>query len=176
VGLPAPNLPIPAIPPAVHYRPVANNVDPTLSIPAALHVGADDTVTVPVNIDDAHPAGSTGLIRGQLALTYDPRLFTVSAADVHLGSVLAGGIGWTLGVSINQTTGEIAITFSSTTPISGPVGGSLVIIDLHAITSDASAAVPVALVASVNPTGQQVVTTELEDAQGTFTLTPALGS
>jgi hypothetical protein len=28
-------------------------------------------------------------------------------------------------------------------------------------------------VASVNPTGNQVITTELEDAQGTFTLTPA---
>jgi hypothetical protein len=131
---------------------------------------------VPVNIDDAHPAGSTGLIRGQLALTYDPRLFTVSAADVHLGSVLAAGIDWILGVSINQTTGEIAVVFSSTTPINSPVGGSLVTIDLHAITADVFGSVPVALVASVNPTGQQVVTTELEDAQGTFTLTPALGN
>jgi hypothetical protein len=126
-----------------------------------------------VNIDDPHPAGSTGLIRGQLALTYDPRRFTVLAADVHLASVLAGGIGWTLDVTINPGTGQIAVTFSSATPISSPVGGSLVTIDLHPTGADASSSLPIALVASVNPTGQQVVTTELEDSQGMFALTPA---
>jgi hypothetical protein len=76
-------------------------------------------------------------------------------------------------VSINPSTGEIGIVLSSTTPISSPVGGSLVIIDFHQNTG-ASGPPTIALVASVNPTGQQAVTTELEDAQGTFTLAPAL--
>ena len=42
------------------------------------------------------PAGSTGLTEAHLALTYDPSVFTVSARDVHLGSVLAAGSGWSV--------------------------------------------------------------------------------
>lgn len=64
-----------------------------MSFASILKVAPNGTVTVPVNIDNADPAGSTGLIRGQVALTYDPHQFTVSAADVHFGSVLAAGIG-----------------------------------------------------------------------------------
>jgi hypothetical protein len=105
----------------VHFRAIANNVDPSLSIPSGLQVGADGTVSVRVNIDDAHPAGSTGLIEAHLALTYDPHVFTVSAADVHLGSVLAAGSGWTVQPTINPATGQIAIALSSTTPISNSV-------------------------------------------------------
>jgi hypothetical protein len=181
VGFLAPNLSTPPIPPGVHFTPIANNVDPSVSLPSDLHVGADGTVTVPVNIDNAHPEGSTGLTEGHLALTYDPYLFTVSAADVHLGSVLAAGSGWTLVPTINPVAGEIAITISSTTPIISTLGGSLVTIDFHPIDIGEPNGVnrrvpgqaPIELVASVNPSGQQVVLTELEDAQGTFTLTPA---
>jgi len=86
-----------------------------------------------VNIDDAHPEGSTVLIRANLALTYDPRLFTVSTGDVRLGSVLSAGSGWTLDPTINPVTGEIAIALSSTMPISSAIGGSLVTIDFHQI-------------------------------------------
>jgi uncharacterized repeat protein (TIGR03803 family) len=173
VGFATTNLPSPPIPSGVVFQPIPNNVDPTLSIPAALQVGADRTVTVPVNIDDAHPAGSTGLIEAHLALTYDPHVFTVSAADVHLGSVVAAGNGWTVQPTINESTGQIAIALSSTTPISSSLEGSLVTIDFHQVGTHAWESGPIVLVASVNPTGQQVVATELEDAQGTFTLTPA---
>jgi hypothetical protein len=186
VGLPAPSLPSPPIPSGVHSLPIANNVDPSLTIPTGLHV-AGGVLTVPVNIDDPHPEGSTGLIEAHLALTYDPHAFTLSAADIHLGSVLSAAGGWNLVPTINPVTGEIAIALSSTTPVHRSAGGSLVTIDFHAITGEpgalatGAAANPVAnapgssiaLVASVNPTGQQVVFTELEDAQGTFTLTPA---
>jgi hypothetical protein len=172
VSMPANNLPNPPVPAGVVFQPIPNNVDPSLSIPAELHVNADGTVTVPVNIDDAHPAGSTGLIEAHLALAYDPHVFMVSAADVHLGSVLAAGSAWTVQPTISPLTGQIAIALSSTTPISSSLGGSLVIIDFHQISTDASGAAPIALVASINPTGQQVVTTELEDAQGTFTRQP----
>jgi hypothetical protein len=130
---------------------------------------------VPVNIDDAHPEGSTGLIEAHLALTYNPQQFSVSAADIHLGSLLSAGSGWTVVPTINPLTGEIAIALSSTTPISAAVGGSLVTIDLHQVAVGSRlTSPPVTLVASVNPTGAQVITTELEDAQGTFTLSPTL--
>jgi hypothetical protein len=134
---------------------------------------------VPINIDNAHPAGSSGLTAGHLALTYDPRVFTVSAADVHLGSLLAAGSGWSVVPTINPVTGEIAIALTSATPITSMQGGSLVTIDFHPIDYGEPSGVsrriptPMTLVASVNPTGQQVILTELEDAQGTFTLTPA---
>jgi hypothetical protein len=131
-------------------------------------------VTVDVNLDDAHPEGSTGLIVAHLALVYDPTQFTVSAADIHLGRVPAAGTGWSLVPTIDPATGQIAIVLSSTTPIAQPVGGSLVTIDFHVVAApDTWPLTSVHLVASVNPTGQQVVFTELEDAQGTFVLTLA---
>jgi hypothetical protein len=85
--------------------------------------------------------------------------------------VLVAGRGWSVVPTIDPITGQIAIALSSTTPIGTDVGGSLVTIDFHQTTARAGPAA-IELVASVNPNGQ-VVTTELEDAQGTFTLTPA---
>jgi uncharacterized repeat protein (TIGR01451 family) len=172
VGFPTNNLASPPIPSGANVTPIGNNVDPSLIIPGVFQVGADGTLTVPVNIDDAHPPGSTGLIAGHLALTYDPRRFHVSASDVHLGSVLTAGSGWSIDTTIDQTTGQIAISLASTTPISTSVGGSLVIIDFHQVGSGSEQAA-IALVASVSPNGQPPVSTELEDMQGTFTLTPA---
>jgi autotransporter-associated beta strand protein len=172
VGFPTANLPSPPIPPSVHFAPVGNNVDPTLSLGVRGQAPgvSDGTIAVLVNIDDAHPAGSTGLTVANLALTYDPRQFTVSAAGIHLGSVLAAGSGWNL-VSTIDPTGQIVIALSSTTPITSTTGGSLVMIDFHALgsTSDPAA---IGLVASASPYGQYFATS-LQDAQGTFTLTPA---
>jgi uncharacterized repeat protein (TIGR03803 family) len=175
VGFLTVNLPSPPIPSDVVFQAIGNNVDPTLG----LEVGdsgpggrSNGIVTVTVDIDDAHPAGSTGLIEGDLALRYDPSHFMVSAADIHLGSVLAGR-GWNLVSTVNSDTGEIAIAFWSAKPIQSSLGGSLVTIDMHPVTpvADASGSLdPIAIVASVDPSGTQVVPTELEDAQGTFTL------
>jgi len=150
--------------------PVGNGLDPTLTLPSTLQVGADGTVVVPINIDDPRPPGSTGLIEAELALTYNPRLFTVSPADVHAGSLLAGGH-WSVVPTIDQATGQIGIALSSSTPISSATGGSLVTIDFHP-TGAGSGQAQFALVASVMPNGQYVMT-ELEDTLGTFTLTPA---
>ena len=104
-------------PPGPTVFPIGNGLDPTLTLPSNLQVGPDGTVVVPVNIDDPRPAGSTGLIEAHLALTYNPSLFTVSAADVHAGSVLAGG-DWSVVPTIDQATGQIGIALSSSTPIS----------------------------------------------------------
>jgi autotransporter-associated beta strand protein len=175
VGFATANLANPPIPAGVVFVPIGNNVDPTISIPSRLQAGPDGTVTVPVNLDDAHPAGSTGLTEAHLALTYNPQWFTVTAADIRLGSLLAAGSGWTLTPTINPTTGEIAIALSSSVPILSTAGGSLVTINFHQI-ADTPAAAPsaaISLVSWVNPCGSQVVLTELGDAQGTFTLSPA---
>jgi Putative Ig domain len=178
VGFATANLSIPPIPSSVVFQPIPNSVDPELSIPADLHVAADGTLTVPVNIDDAHPAGSTGLLRGHLALTYDPGVFTVSAADVHPGSLLAGG-DWSIIPTIDPSTGQIGIALSSDSPITNTLGGSLVTIALHlragepgALATGGDSQATIALVSSVTSNGQYF-STELEDAQGTFTLTPA---
>ena len=147
--------------------------DPTLSLPTNLSVTAGGTVLVPVNIDDPRPAGSSGMTEAELALTYDPSVFSVSAADVQLGTVPAAGSGWTLTTEINPLTGQIAITLDSLTPISSAVGGSLVDIDFHVKPGASAGATPIGLVADVNPTGQGAVWTRLFDTQQQFTLSPA---
>ena len=97
---------------------------------------------------------------------------------MHAGSLLAGG-DWTIVPTIDQATGQIAIALSSSTPISSSIGGSLVTIDFHfegvrgqgsGVSADASRLGLIRLVTSATPHGQ-LVTTELEDAQGAFTLT-----
>jgi hypothetical protein len=177
VGFPTPNLPSPPIPSGVVFQPVANNVDPALSLELRAQSPEQNNgaiVTAEVNLDDADPVGSTGLIEGHLALTYDPRQFSVTAADVHPGSVLSAGNGWRVLPTIDPATGQIGIAFSSDTPIRDSIGGSLVTIDFHAlqgITNPSS----IALATSASPNGQ-LVSTELEDAQGTFTLSPSPAS
>ena len=172
VAFPTANLTSPPIPPGANVTPTPNGVDPSLTLPHSLQVSANGILSLPVNIDDAHPAGSTGLTEAHLALTYDPRRFTVSAADIHLGSVPAAGSGWSLQAIVDQTTGQIAITLSSSSPIAQPLGGSLVSIDFHS-TGRTSNSSFIDLVASANVNGQDFATL-LADAQGSFTLTPAL--
>jgi hypothetical protein len=168
VGFSTANLPNPPTPSGANVTPIPNNVDPSLSVGVSGNAGL---VTAAVNLDDAHPAGSTGLIEARLALTYNPSLFTVSAADVHLGSLLAGN-GWSVTPTIDQATGQIALALSSSTPIPSAVGGSLITIDFHPLVVGRVPNPSINLVASVNINGQ-VIGTELEDAQGTFILTPA---
>ena len=112
---------------------VTTGADPSLSIPTDLTATAGGTVVVPVNIDDAHPVGSSGLTEAELALTYDPAVFSVTAADVYLGTVPLSGSGWQVTAQVDPATGQIGIDLYSTTPIDSTVGGSLVTIDFHAL-------------------------------------------
>jgi hypothetical protein len=175
VGFPAST--VPPTPAGANTMPIGNNVDPTLTLEMRSQGPgvSGGIVTATVNIDDADPVGSTGLLRGHLALTYDPTQFTVSTADVHAGALLAGGNGWRVVPTINPVTGEIAIALSSDTPISSPSGGTLVTIDFHPVERMDNPS-GIALAGSVDPTGNQVVATELEDTQGTFTLSFTPGS
>ncbi len=140
--------------------------DPTLSLPPVLTANSGGTVTVPVNIDTARPAGSSGLMEATLALCYNPQLFSVTTADIKLGTVPNGGSGWQLGVAINPETGEIGISLCSTTAIQSAAGGSLVTITLHVKAALAVGQAGISLVDEVNPTGLRAYQTGLTDGQG----------
>ncbi len=101
-GIAAPQVPLPpaglVIPPT--------GPDPTLSLGPAFTAAADGAVTVPVNIDTARPAASSGLMEATLALRFNPLLFSVTAADIKLGTIPSAGSGWQLDVAINQLDGR----------------------------------------------------------------------
>jgi hypothetical protein len=159
---------MPAYPGAPSNNP--SGPDPALTLPSALQVGMDGTVEVPVTIDDPHPAGSSGLTQAQLALTYDPTVLSVSAADIHLGNVPSSGTGWKLQSVVNSTTGQIGITLFSATPIRSSTGGSLVTLVFHVRPGAQARSTLIDLVSAVNPTGRRVVPTALDDNQGVLTL------
>src|SRR5262249_26579009 len=106
----------PQIPTVPGLTITSTGPDPSLSIPADVQVLPDGTLRVPVDIDDPRPAGSSGLTEATLALTYDPRTYSASAADVQLGSVPLSGNGWRVTAQVNAATGQIGIELFSTTP------------------------------------------------------------
>ncbi len=143
--------------------------DPSLSVAAMVQAAPGSTVVVPINIDTAKPDGSTGLIEATLALTYDPRVFNVTPADVELGSLTDGG-GWEISSVINARTGEIAIDLFSTSPIQTTVGGSLVNIAMQVRDTAPAGASGLNLVNQVNPTGQHVYYTQAADGSSLLVL------
>jgi hypothetical protein len=156
---------------AIPYAPVGlpitpSGPDPTLTISRSSDVFA-------VNVDTAHPAGSTGITDAMLALRYDPALFDVSASDVRLGTVPQAGSAWQLQAEVNSQTGLIGIELASNTPIQSAAGGSLVTIALHekatALSQAGSAdlSAPLTIVPFVDPAGaQRVYQTALQSPEG----------
>lgn len=130
------------------------------------------------------------MMEAVLALRYDPRLFTVSPADVQLGTLPLAGSGWQLTTIINAQMGEIGIDLFSLTPIQSQASGSLVTIAMDIVGSEFGAGgegavgnnggsvlsqTPLSLVNQVDPTGERVFTTEAADAQSAFVLHWAAG-
>ncbi len=151
--------------------------DPVLSLPSQVQIGPGSTVTVPVNIDDPHPAGSTGMTEATLALTYDPKVLQVLPGSIRLGTVPAAGTDWTLQSAVNATTGQIGITLFSAFPISSSTSGSLVTISFHEVPGTNASATTVSLVSAVDPTGAGPIATAVYDNQGPYTLSlPEAGS
>jgi hypothetical protein len=149
--------------------------DPTLSVPTNLVVTAGGTVVVPVNIDTAHPTGSSGMTDAILALSYDPKVFEVSASDVQLGTIPEGGSGWQLQTEVNAQTGLIGVEIYSNTPIQSLSGGSLVTISMHVRETAPAGTTGLSLVPYVDPTGGlRVYQTQVADAEGLFVLHPAV--
>jgi hypothetical protein len=150
--------------------------DPALSMPQILPASPGGIVTVPVNLDDPHPAGSTGLDEATLGLRFDPHVFTVSPEDIHLGSIPSSGNGWTLTAVVDDATGQLAITLYSLTPITTTTAGSLVTIDFHERAAAGAGATTIYLAATVNPGGQGEYRTGVADEQGAMILTPTPGA
>jgi hypothetical protein len=144
--------------------------DPLLSLPASLQVNADGTMSVPVNLDEARPAGSTGLTEATLALRFDPSIFTIAPSDIHLGTIPQAGSGWSLTSAVDAATGQLAITLYSLTPIASNLAGSLVTIDFHAQPGAAVGTSSIQLAASVDPNGQGSYVTNVADSNGAMIL------
>jgi parallel beta-helix repeat protein len=177
--LPTPQ--IPAIPAGPTITPTGP--DPTLSLgeqggvyPRSLRANGG-VINVSVQLDQPHPAGSSGMTEAILALKYDPSVLSVSSSDITLGSIPSLGAGWQLTSVIDQTTGVIAITLYSTTPISANNAGSLVNIVFRidpladAVRFAHAPLGSVQLVNSVTVNGEQFVT-QVDDAQGQYVLSP----
>ena len=156
---------IPSIPAGLTITPTGP--DPTLSVGGHVQATPAATVVVPVDIDTAKPAGSTGAVEAILALRFDPQVCSVSAADVQLGSLTSG---WQLTALVNAQAGEIGIDLWSTSPIQTTAGGSLVTIAMHVLGTAPVGSTDLTLVNQVNPTGQRVFTTTVADNQGAFVL------
>ncbi len=166
-GIATPQIPLP--PPGLTIP--ATGPDPTLRVAAYKTANHGNTITVPVNIDTGHPAGSSGLMEATLALRYNPEIYSITAADIKLGTVPNAGSGWQLGVAINPETGEIGITLFSTTPIQSTAGGSLVTITLQVKGTSDVGQPALCLVDEVDPTGLRIYKTGLADSQGSLLVT-----
>jgi N-acetylneuraminic acid mutarotase len=177
--LPTPK--IPAIPTGLTITPVGP--DPTLSLrgegPGARgEQNGNSLVPVSVQLDHPHPAGSIGMTEAVLALTYNPSLLSIAAADITLGSTPSQGTGWQLNSYIDAASGQIAIVLYSTTPIASAQAGSLVNLAFHVIPQagrhirrgDVGS---VRLVNAVTVDGHEY-TTQVDDAQGQFVLSPGV--
>jgi hypothetical protein len=80
-----------------------------------VQANSSGVVNVPILLDHARPAGSTGLVEAELTLKYDPAILSVSAADITLGSIPSQGTGWQLSATVNAATGQISIQLYSQT-------------------------------------------------------------
>jgi N-acetylneuraminic acid mutarotase len=163
------HVPTPTVPlPPAGLTIAAGGPDPTLSLAAVGRIGNPSYFSVQVLIDNPRPEGSAGMTEAVLGLTYDPKVLTVSAADITLGSLPALENGWRLESVIDRVTGQIAIDLYSTTPITEALGGSLVNINFHMLPGAHAAAV-VQLASSVTPL-RQAFQTEVADESGQLVL------
>ncbi len=152
-----------------------NAADPTLSVVTSRPTPADSPsgVDIAVIIDHPHPDGSTGLTEATLALTYDPSMLNVAAADITLGTVPGRGTGWQIISMVDKTTGQIGIQLYSATPIIATQGGSLVNITFHMLPGATASTTAVQLVNAATPYGQWFGTV-LADSQGGLILSPGV--
>jgi hypothetical protein len=108
-----------------------------------------------------------------LALTYDPKVLTVSSSDIRLGSIPGSGTGWHLVSAVDQATGQIGIDLYSTTAISATQAGSLVNIAFRVVPGAAVPVTAVQLASAVTPNGR-FFSTEVADDQGQYVLSSGM--
>jgi hypothetical protein len=158
---------IPALPTGLTITP--SGPDPTLSLGRVGRIGNPSFVTVPVLLDNPRPSGSTGMTEAMLALAFDPKVLTVSSADITLGSIPGLGRDWHLVSLVDETTGQIGIDLYGTAPITADQAGTLVNILLHILPRASSGTTTVHLVKAVTIDGEHFAT-QVDDAQGQFVL------
>jgi hypothetical protein len=120
-------------------------------------------------LDHPNPVGSTGMTEAILALSYDPKVLSVSPSDITLGSIPSQSTGWQISSVVDTATGQIGITLYSTTAITATQAGSLANIAFHVLPGATVSANPVRLVNRAMANGQQF-TTQVDNAQGQFIL------
>ena len=130
VGFSVPQIPdLPGVlPPMVNTGP-----DPLLTIPDDLSAHPGETVSVPVSLLANADGDIAGFLGGNICLSYDPAVFDVTAADVHLGSLFPAAEGWARTVLVAG--GRINVVIFRTEYHTGGEGTALVI-DFH-VRSDA---------------------------------------
>jgi hypothetical protein len=135
-------------------------VGSVVSIPQTLTIDssvANNTVKVPVNIDNPNPVNSGGLFTVTIGVNYDKTKFTATKVDI--GSVLSAA-GWTTFVPNFSTPGRVDITASGPA-ITSTKGGDLADITLQVKAGAASGPSVVNLAGStqliVNGTGTPLV-------------------
>jgi hypothetical protein len=121
--------------------------------------------TVPIFLDQPHPAGSTGMTEALLGLTYDSTILGVSSSDIVLGSLPGSTAGWQLTSVVDQATGQIGIALYGTTPIAATQQGSLVVITFHVLPDVTVPTTTVELVRQATA-GGDVFATQVDDTQG----------
>ena len=137
----------------------AITVPVTLSIPTNLSGGRGSIVQVPINVnaldDPASPFQQAGLSGADIVLYYNPAVFSVSGADIGLGSIatpsagdpsgtaLGDGYsprapnGWTV-TADTTTPGYINIVLANSDPsgfVYGTGGGSLALVNFHILAN-----------------------------------------
>ncbi len=156
-----------------------NAPDPTLSLQKDVggRMKADSSnvadASVSINLDEPHPAGSTGMTQAILTLTYDPKALRITPADITLGSIPSQGSGWQLTSLIDQASGQIVVFLYSTTPIAVNQAGSLINIAYQIVPGATASNTSMNLVTSASPFGMQY-STVVADAQGAMILSPGL--
>ena len=144
-----------------------NSADPTISLVNL----AGSPYSFAVTLDNADPAGSTGLNEAMLALSYDPSALSVTTQDITLGTLPGQGAGWQISATVDQATGQIGIDLFSATPITATTGGSLVNITFHvAQGSGRSGANSLVQLVSTATIDGQAFSTLAADSEGRFAL------
>ena len=155
----------------------------TISIPTNLKGGQGGTVMVPINVnaldDPASPFSQSGLSGGDIVLYYNPSVFSVSDADVQLGTITtpsatdptgtaqgdgyspAASNGWTV-TPTTSTPGYLNIILSNgnfSGIVTGSGGGSLVTVNFHVLPNAPAGTSRIDLAADTGGFGNAPATT-----------------
>ncbi len=157
---------------------VTVTVSPRLSIPTNMSGSPGGVVIVPVNINNADPQGSGGLVSATLAIDYNPNVFSVDATSGVQAGTVTSGITWNAPIfSVDATDGEIGIALDSSTPDLNSTGGSLVLITFKVLANAPAGETPINLAANNAPDIGGIigsVTTVLDALNGALPLRPAV--